>query len=213
MKIAVAQYDDRPFGALGQLAPLIGRNSKYAELHGYEYAFVNKLGADVPPFWAKVHITAHYLRAGYDAVLWLDTDAVVHDLDMTVPRFFAKDEVFVYAPDNPVWPSPFNAGIFMCRGSRGLDLMEEWVALYQPDQWEKVEGQWKSKDGVWAGVAYEQGSFIANLLPKYADSGLLRRLEWEVLQSPYPINGSYTLHFSGPYKLNIPIYATSISGG
>ncbi|MDM9626476.1 hypothetical protein QTL95_11250 [Rhizobium sp. S152] len=207
MKIAVIQFDDRPIEVLAHVATLIGRNAQYAKQHGYEYAFVNRLGMDIPPFWAKPHIAKHYLNAGYDAVLWLDTDAVVHDIDMPVDRFFSNDEVFVYSSDNPVWRSPFNAGVFMCRGQRGLELMTEWAALYPPDLWEKTGQQWICRDPRWAGPAYEQGSFVTHMLPKYALSGLLKRLPWEVLQAPFPMKGSFTLHFAGQFKPNIGVYS------
>ncbi|WP_272949990.1 hypothetical protein [Agrobacterium tumefaciens] len=37
MKIAIVQFDSRPLDALGILAPLIVRNSHYAEQQGYEH--------------------------------------------------------------------------------------------------------------------------------------------------------------------------------
>ncbi|PZP48762.1 MAG: hypothetical protein DI595_15135 [Agrobacterium fabrum] len=209
MKIAIVQFDSRPPDALGFLAPLILRNSHYAEQHGYEHFFVSRLGMDIPPFWAKPHVVMFYLKSGYDIVLWLDTDAVVHDLAMPVTRFFVGDEVFIYASDNPVWRSPFNAGVFICKGIVALDLMLEWAALYQPDQWEKHENDWRCRDARWAGPAYEQGSFAIKILPKYGQSGLFKQLPWEVLQSPFPVDNSFTLHFAERFKANIRVYCAA----
>lgn len=209
MKIAIVQFDSRPPDALGFLAPLVLRNSHYAKQHGYEHFFVSRLGMDIPPFWAKPHVVMFYLKSGYDIVLWLDTDAVVHDLAMPVTRFFVGDEVFIYASDNPVWRSPFNAGVFICKGIVALDLMLEWAALYQPDQWEKHENDWRCRDARWAGPAYEQGSFAINILPKYGQSGLFKQLPWEVLQSPFPVDNSFTLHFAERFKANIRVYCAA----
>lgn len=209
MKIAIVQFDSRPPDALGFLAPLIVRNSHYAKQHGYEHFFVSRLGMDIPPFWAKPHVVMFYLKSGYDIVLWLDTDAVVHDLAMPVTRFFVGDEVFIYASDNPVWRSSFNAGVFICKGIVALDLMLEWAALYQPDQWEKHENDWRCRDARWAGPAYEQGSFAINILPKYGQSGLFKQLPWEVLQSPFPVDNSFTLHFAERFKANIRVYCAA----
>lgn len=209
MKIAIVQFDNRPLDTLGYLTPLIIRNAQYAKQQGYEYFFINRLGIDIPPFWAKPLVVMSYLQSGYEIVLWLDTDAVVHDLAIPLPRFFVADEVFIYAPDNPVWRSPFNAGVFMCRGSLAFDLMSEWAALYRADQWERHEDQWRCRDSRWAGPAYEQGSFVINILPKYDQSGLFRQLPWEVLQSPFPVPSSFTLHFAERFKANIGVYCAA----
>ncbi|MFJ1308553.1 hypothetical protein [Agrobacterium sp. P15N1-A] len=205
MKIAIVQFDSRPLDALGILAPLIVRNSHYAEQQGYEHFFVNRLGIDIPPFWAKPLVVTSYLRSGYDIVLWLDTDAVVHDLSVPVTRFFVGEEVFIYASDNPYWRSPFNAGVFICKGILASELMLEWAALYRPDQWEKHGEQWRCRDARWAGPAYEQGSFVINILPKYGQSVLFKQLPWQVLQSPFPLDNSFTLHFAERFKANIGV--------
>jgi hypothetical protein len=206
MKIAVVQFDDRPLEALAHLGPLIHQNARYAARHGYEYTLVTRHGMDIPPFWAKTQIVLFYLRSGYDAVLWLDTDAVVHDLSIPFTRFFSEDAAFVFSPDNPVWRSPFNAGVFMCKGPHALKIMEEWAALYNPSQWEKVGQEWRCRDPRWAGPEYEQGSFAIHLLPKYAESGLLKILGWDILQSPFPLQNAFTLHFAGYFKTNIAVY-------
>lgn len=210
MKIAIVQFDSRPLDALGILAPLIVRNSHYAEQQGYEHFFVNRLGVDIPPFWAKPLVVTSYLRSGYDIVLWLDTDAVVHDLSVPVTRFFVGEEVFIYASDNPYWRSPFNAGVFICKGILALELMLEWAALYRPDQWEKHGEQWRCRDARWAGPAYEQGSFVINILPKYGQSVLFKQLPWQVLQSPFPLDNSFTLHFAERFKANIGVYCAAL---
>ncbi len=125
-------------------------------------------------YWAKVFVTEYDLRSEYDIVMWLDTDAVIHNFDFRLTDLFLENEVFVFASDSPPWNGPFNAGVFLCKGERERQLMEEWKSYYQPDLWFQENGKWICKSDQWSDAAYEQGAFYRNLLPKYGFNGLLR---------------------------------------
>ena len=186
------------------------RNRNYAAAHGYAYYHVDKIDLDLPIFWVKPFLVAHYLDRGYDTVLWLDTDAVIHDLGRRVEALFVGDEGFVYAPDNPIWNSPFNAGVFACK-RHALPMLREWCSLYPRDDWfRNARGEWKCRHEQWAGPAYEQGAFVPTILPKYQDGGLLKSLPWETLQSPLPTGQSFSLHFPAYFKWNIPVYLAAL---
>ena len=77
---------------MGLLPFLLPRNRAYAHRHGYDYRYLNRMTADLPVYWQKPHLAAQALEAGYDAVVWLDTDAVVHDLDRPLDRLLRGGE-------------------------------------------------------------------------------------------------------------------------
>lgn len=212
MKVCVVQFDNRPAQDLGGMALLVHRNRDYAARHRYDYRFLNKAYYDLPVYWQKPSICRRLLEAGYDKVLWLDTDAVVHDPDRRIEDVFQGDEVMVGAGDNPYWTSPFNAGVFLVRGSGGQDVMARWAGLFPAERWTRTESAWTCEEE-WAGPAYEQGAFNAGLLPELTASGALKLVDWRTLQSPFPIDGAFALHFAGPFKANLPAYLSLIGEG
>ena len=205
MKIAILQFDNRPIEKLGLMPLLVQRNAAYAARHGYEHHFVTAAPFDLPVYWQKPAMCRHVLQSGYDVVLWLDTDAVVHDLDRRIEDLFDGDERMVGAPDNPHWPQPFNAGVFAARGQGGAEMMARWAALFEGTAWERTQTAWVC-NGEWAGADFEQGAFNARLLTEVQASGALRIADWRVLQSPFPVDGAFTLHFAGPFRANLPVY-------
>jgi hypothetical protein len=212
MKIVIVQFDDRDVKELGVMQYLILRNAAYAKKHNYDHVFLQSINADIPPFWAKVFLASAYMAAGYDMVVWLDSDAVIHDDSKTLEEFFAGEQAFGYAPDNPLWGGPFNAGVFFCKGASAKELLTAWMSHYNPSMWEKIDGKWRCKSPAWSGPEYEQGAFIEKILPAYADTGLLKKYDWEEIQSPYPLANSFILHFASiVYKYNIPIYLNTKS--
>lgn len=205
MKIAIVQFDNRPLEQLAEMAFLIHRNSLYAARHGYEHHFIDRAPFDLPVYWQKPAICQRFLEAGYDLVAWLDTDAVVHDLDRRIEDLFVGPEIMVAAGDNPYWTSPFNAGVFAARGAGGARLMARWSALFAGTKWTRTETAWVCEDE-WAGASFEQGAFNLHLLKELTESGALRLADWRDLQSPFPMEGAFTLHFAGPFKANLPAY-------
>jgi hypothetical protein len=205
MKIALLQFDNRPIPQLGAMAFLLHRNQTYAARHGYDYLFLDRVYYDLPVYWQKPKLVRHFLSTGYDMVAWLDTDAVVHDLDRRIETLFEGAEQMVAAGDNPHWDSPFNAGVFVARGAGGVAMMDRWSELFPAERWTRTETAWIC-DEDWAGPAYEQGAFNGRLLEGFKASGALRLVDWHVLQSPFPMDGAFTVHFAGPFKANLPAY-------
>lgn len=193
------------------MAFLLHRNGLYAERHGYEHMFVQKAAYDLPVYWQKVAMARRLMEAGYDAALWLDTDAVVHDLDRPLDALFEADEAMVAAGDNPFWSSPFNAGVFAVRAAdgHGLSLTGRWLDLFRGTRWTRTPTAWECQEE-WAGPDFEQGAFVAHLLADATASGELRLADWRLLQSPFPVEGAFALHFAGPFKANLPAYVQLI---
>lgn len=205
MKTLIIQFDTRPQPTLGLLPRLLARNSGYAARHGYEHHFLDHAPFDLPVYWQKPAMCRHALNAGYDLVAWLDTDAVVHDVGRRLEDLFTGPEVMVAAGDNPLWRSPFNAGVFAVRGAGGAALMERWMGLFAGTGWTRTETAWICRDE-WAGSSFEQGAFVDHLLADATASGELRLADWRLLQSPFPLAESFTLHFPGPFKANVAPY-------
>ncbi len=210
MRVAVIQFDNRPFDQMGLMPFLLQRNKAYAVAHGYDYHFISRQTVDMPVYWLKPHFCAQFLDAGYDAVAWIDTDAVFHDLDRRIEPLFDAGEIMVGAGDNPFWPSPFNAGVFFVRGAGGAALMKRWSALFAKSGWRRTPDAWICDDD-WAGESYEQGAFVTHLLDDLLVSGEARLLDWRVLQGPFPVAESFTLHFAGGFKANLPAYLDVIT--
>ncbi|MFN3523272.1 MAG: hypothetical protein ACK4YQ_13570 [Phenylobacterium sp.] len=205
MKVAIVQFDNRPIEKLGAMAVLLHRNHQYAVRHGYEYHFINQAHFDLPVYWQKPKILHRFFEVGFDVAVWLDSDAVVHDLDRRVEDLFEGGETMVAAPDNPHWTAPFNAGVFAVRQPGGLALMDRWSGLFAGTKWTRTPTAWVCEDE-WAGPSYEQGAFNARLLPELTADGTLRLADWRLLQSPFPVEGAFTLHFPGPFRANLVPY-------
>lgn len=212
-KLAIVQFDDRSDEALGPLLHLIKRNADYAAARGYDHVFIRSHDNQVPVFWNKVSLIERQL-ASHDFVAWLDTDAVVHDFGLDIEALFTGPEAMIFSGDLPIYPVPlkFNAGVFFCRGDGARELMAEWRSLYPAKLWRKIAGQWNFPEHVWAGPAYEQGSFADKLYPKYAGTPRLRELPWRQLQSPYPLAESLTLHFANMFRPNAILYLNALEG-
>lgn len=211
-KVAIVQFDNRNDQDLGMLEGLIARNSDYANMHGYHHAFERHAGKDVPVYWYKVDLIEKYLASGFDIVAWLDSDAVIHDLTISIDSLFEDNEAFVFSSDLPIWKSvsPFNAGVFFCKGEFARELMQEWRSLFPAHLWEKKGNEWICKDDRWAGPAYEQGTFAEKLLPKYRSSPAFKQVSWKMLQSPYPLKESFTLHFATRFRINCVLYLSDL---
>jgi hypothetical protein len=207
--VALLQFDDRDDQALYPLDRLAARNAAYAAAHGYEHIFVRSHPNLVPVFWHKLALIEQAL-ANHEFVAWLDTDAVIHDLNLEIEKLFTGPEMMIFSGDLPIYPKPlaFNAGVFFCRGERARALMREWASLYPSQLWRKMDGQWNFADHKWAGPAYEQGSFAEKLLPKYESQ--FRFLPWQLLQSPYPLAQSLTLHFANMFRPNAYLYINTV---
>jgi hypothetical protein len=206
---AIIQYDDRSPEKLQDFRWLIDRNARYAQSHGYDHDFVSCVdNMKLPPFWMKPFIVRDLLTSSYDTVLWLDTDAVIHDMNRSIDSLFDNTAAMVFSPDLPVWNAPFNAGVFACKKT-ALPILDDWCALFRREIWEDENGEPEFQGGEYAGRDFEQGAFSHDILPKYRDSGLLLCLPWTRLQSPIPTEDSFTLHFMANYRFNIPIYQAS----
>jgi hypothetical protein len=159
---AIAQYEDRN---LGEFAPLVSQNEKYAKLHGIHHVFLKSGWEDYPPWWRKVFLVQELL-GNYEAVLWVDSDAAIVGRDHFNNLFNGKH--FMLSPNPPMlnseslsmFSAPFCAGVWGVRNTpEGRVLMERWASSYDKSLWKREGKTWSHTAGVYGGFAYEQGSF------------------------------------------------------
>lgn len=218
-KCLLLQYDDRlpspPHSKLRQL------NKEYAKLHNYDYKLVHKWkDPEIPPYWAKIFVIQELLPS-YDYLMYLDTDAVVHNINAEITELFARGKEFVFSADNPAWPAPFCAGVILIQKTdKTLKLLEDWLTYFDKENWVRNPNamRWDSIDeitgtGSYAGEHYEQGSFIKYILPSREYRPILQRVSYTVLQGGLkvipPHDDSFTLHFAGNFKGKIAHYLRS----
>lgn len=184
---------------------LIQRNREYAQLHGYAHKLCTKESQTMPPYWQKVQLVSEALQR-YECVLWIDSDAVVHDTSRAIPEF---DGDMAIAPDIAIWNSPFNAGVFIVKHT-AVDIIDRWLALYNPTSWTRdaSTGKWTTA-GEWANsMAYEQGAFSQDVLPLYRKR--ITVISPKVMQSPLPLPESWTLHFPTIFRNNMIVYILDV---
>jgi hypothetical protein len=166
-KWIIIQYDNRPLSETDK--KLIERNRQYAEKHGYEHKFISEGYDDLPEYWRKVKMAIDILQ-NYKGVMWLDTDAVVHDMNRTIDSYYKSEKGFIKAIDifgNQI----FNSGVWIVKNTPKMkQLMEDWMNLYDHEKWKKgANGKWHT-DTPWAGEFYEQGSFAKHMNSKYKEN-------------------------------------------
>lgn len=213
----ILQYENRSY-VREKFSKLLNRNREYADKHDYDYKLITTVSDNIPPYWLKVHYIQKYLPQ-YDYVVWIDSDAVIHDINRNVTDFFTSSQhLMVIAPDPPKWSSKFMAGVFMIKRSPyTIELVNDWMLYYDVNKWKLIDGKWKCymKPNIecnWAGHEYEQGSFI-----ELMD---LREYKWFIFSVPYyyfhAINNDnnhdyvFSYHFAGEYRINSNKYIDNL---
>ena len=208
----IIQYDNRILN--NDFKQLININKAYCKKFNYDHIYLyDKF--KLSPYWVKVYLVNYFLKFGkYRGILWLDTDATIHNLDIKLDDLLIDNKSFYGAPDNKVWDSPFNSGVFLVLNNDiGKSIMKDWLNLYDANKWYIEDDKWKTLDKWANGEAYEQGAFCINILPKYKDD--IHLFESSYLQSFYSdilkdnTLKPFTLHFAGGYKKEIPFYLSS----
>jgi hypothetical protein len=199
---ALVQYDNRVLSP--DIKYLIKRNRAYCRKHGYDHIFETK-SYNLPVWWRKVKVVKKVLESGkYSGVMWLDSDAAVHDHNHRIEDIIIHGKSFYYSVD-PTWGSDFNAGVWMVTNDHnGIAIMKKWMASYSPKDWTKKGRNWETL-GEWSGSTYEQGSFIEYIIPKFKN--FMQILPGEHIQSYSPDEHTFIVHFPRHYSdTHLPDY-------
>jgi len=212
----ILQYDNRK--VTNDFIKLMKINKKYCSKYNYDYVFIKKQ-YDLPPYWIKVYLLQHFLQTNkYKGILWIDMDACIHNFDIRLEDIVIKDKYFYKSPDNKIWKSSFNAGVFLVLNNEiGMNIMNDWMKCYNKTKWHKSGRNKWTTNCKWAGVCYEQGSFEKYISPKY--NKYIQTFDWSFFQSFYSNllekenKCVFTLHFAGDeIKKEIPDYLKSLKG-
>ena len=204
MVICVLQYDNRH---QQYLEKLMDKNKSICQ-NIKEFQYIRaKDDNTISQYWIKVKITNQLLEQ-FDGILWLDSDAVIHNPQKLISLIQSTD-TFLISGDNPF--SHFCAGVWFVRNNHnGIKIIKEWLQLYY-NQYHTFwmldinTNQWKSNMPFAIHPCYEQPAFIKHILPKYQ----ITKVPWHILNNPnIPLlfDNSSTLHFYGNFKNFIPIY-------
>ncbi len=206
MVICVLQYDNRHHLFLENL---MDKNKSICKnIQDFKYIRA-KDDNTISQYWVKVKITNQLLEQ-FDGILWLDSDAVIHNPKKLISLIQSTD-TFLMSGDNPF--SHFCAGVWFVRNNHnGRKITEEWLQLYYNKYhsfwWlDHNTNQWKSNMPFAIHPCYEQPAFIKHILPKYQ----ITKVPWNILNNPnipFFFDNSATLHFYGNFKNFIPIYLT-----
>lgn len=204
MQVLILQYDDR-----GDVYPDLSiKNREYAERMRYDYHFATTSPYDIPCYWQKIFLVRDMLEE-YDAVLWVDTDAVIH-ANTPIPYLDSTKDI-VFCTDAPVWKnmSLINTGVFLARGTEmGKYIMDEWKKGYVPERWYKESGKWKC-DGEWAGIDYEQG-YYASIAHRFIRwTKVPNSKVFQTIRVNEISDETFTLHFPTVFKSGIMDYISS----
>jgi predicted RNA-binding Zn-ribbon protein involved in translation (DUF1610 family) len=165
MKCAMIQFDTRDDHEFDEL---VSQNLQYCVAAGYDHKMFGGNDLDIPPYWAKVAVCDAVAESGeYDAILFVDTDAVVMDFGFRIEDVLSSHSMAVSGANGSA-----NAGVFAIRcGDTGRSILKDWMSRYSRDDWDRTQSnEWSCKTCGWAGAAYEQGSLNDLVIPKFRES-------------------------------------------
>ena len=197
----VVQYDDRNIS--DNINQLMNRNKHYCNKYGYKYIFLSSGYEDIPPYWRKVQIVKDLINSDkYKGILWLDTDATIFNMDITLDNFNDPKKSF-YSSTNSTGNQIFNAGVWIVyNNNKGKNILAKWMLKYNPAKWKKNNNKWSTASN-WAGKNYEQGSFAYNIKPKF-NSNIKTEPELTFQATNFRKPGVFILHFYNRYRSEIP---------
>lgn len=163
-RIAIFSFDTRAPDAFKYIALHNKNISDYARAHNYTYVFKDACDGARPhvhnAYWCKFTMIADLLAAGYDYVLWLDTDTIIRRPEIAlaqIARSYASDAFMAF--DSPYHDRYLNAGVFIIRNSpAGRKILDEIITLYNTPAFQaRCVEEDGSLRGKWAQSCYEQG--------------------------------------------------------
>lgn len=124
-------------------------HKRYAELHGYAHEVVRHFRADAHPSYQKIELLQARIHS-YDAIVWLDADSVVMNMDVRVEDRMSLDRIMTISAD---WCCPIgteekdletligvSCGNFIVRNAEGVDeFLKRWAA---PNRW-RIRPMWE----------------------------------------------------------------------
>jgi hypothetical protein len=213
-RCCVVCYDDRKDEKFEIMRT---RTQRYCNTLDYDFKYYEKYDANVPPYWIKIKIIYDIMMTNeYDYVMWIDSDACVHNY-IAIPDIFKlgdENTFIVMAPDLPNSGlgsgREFNAGVWILKNNDiGKEFIADWLDLFETKlykYWKRNGKKWTChRYGIpclWAGVSYEQGSGVHLMTDSKYQQGVLQ-LPYQAMQDIISNIYAFTLHFMGDKKEQI----------
>lgn len=192
----------------------IAINDKYTQRFGYTYKRFNHSVETMPPYWMRVKDAYDQLLTNrYDAIMYLDLDAVFYDMDKPIEHIMIGNYDF-YIGEDP-WSfreelnNLLNTGCFIIRNTEwSKKFLRNWLNACSGDDgdlegvckydWIFKNKNWSCPNCAWAGVKYEQGS-LANLYLSNVDNSQkhICIFSKDVLSNNEVSKSSFVLHLMG----------------
>jgi len=154
-------------------------NLEYLKLHNEQlesyskkwkninYEFINK--CDKNTYWCKIYIMIDRLKSNkYDYVLWLDSDAIISNLNKNIQKIFElyDSDIFISYDHDYLYSDKFlNAGIFAVKNSPiGIQFLEECVNKFENSNCLNHKNKLR---GLYSFTCYEQGIMNDLIYSKY----------------------------------------------
>jgi len=218
LSLLILQLENRQ---IDPLQTFLQYNKKTTERSNVKYVFIQDSKFHVPPYWQKVFELDNCMtdNPNIQYFMWLDSDAfLVNFTETKMLQFLEKYQYYsvIITRDMPPWDyNEFNAGVFIVKNDdMGRRIMKDWKSKYNPKNWTYTNSKWTTSSQ-WAGVDYEQGSFVEYILtnPKYAN---------HIIQLPYyvlnnndcdsdNIDETIAVHLAGKFKSDAKVLNSCMS--
>lgn len=179
MRVCLLTAFDQAYREMGEVCAATLR--RYAEIHGCDVRVVRDLNTGRPPAWNKIIAIQDTLRAGYDVVFWIDTDALFVRFDAGI-RDEIRDGKHLYLVSHHIFLDP------MPGMQVRLDVPNTGVMLLRNDPWTVglLDAIWKREEFLdhrwWENAALIDMLGYGRLLDRQRlnvpNEALMRHVEW-----------------------------------
>jgi hypothetical protein len=170
MKILVFMSDNRSIGSDFDTACYVSLvaciNAAYCKKYGYDFVYYQPYFKTQFPFnvfncknfqtgvrrdaaWSKLLSTIKALRAGYDYIVYIDSDCIFKDFTKNIESYILanSDKDIVFLNNKPWNTDKPCSGFFICPvTSKVEDMIRQWYAVDLPA---KNENRAWEQDGLW----------------------------------------------------------------
>ncbi len=167
MKILVFMSDNRrlekTYESAGYYSITAAINYEYCKRKGYDFIYYRPYLDDPETIvlnncmdynnntprhasWSKILCTIDAIKRGYDYVMYVDSDCIVKDFDMSVEEMVMKysDKDILFSTNAPWCPDKPCAGVFICKSSDyTMQFLKDWYNVNIPQcninhAWEQI---------------------------------------------------------------------------
>jgi len=208
--IVIIQMEDRKNNLLDKF---MYHNKIISEKYNIKYINIKKSLFNVPPYWAKIFEIKKIINENpsINYFIWLDSDAFLFSFNYKkLQNFLLKFQNYsiIMTWDMPPWTGKFNAGSFIIKNDKNSkNILNKWISYYNSSKWKFQNNNWIT-NSEWAGIDYEQKSFVIYILENKKYKNFIIQLPYYYLNNnnctSYKDN-TYIVHLAKKHKENINV--------